>query len=347
MARELVLGVDGGASGVRAVEVRARADGLLEAGPVRASRTYPRDAGFAPAPLDVQRAAASSGPLGIAAPERAAGAARVRCAAEAVAEAAARAGAASVTLGVCMPGLKTADGRGIAVLRNGPRMPSYLDDLERGLAELGVALARPIPALASDGLAAALGERHAVAGGLCDVEDALYLGGGTGLSEALVLGGRVRSLDGLAGVLEKAWAMEFERGVAYEDVLSMGGWNRIWARTAGLSEPLGAGDLPEQAALRGDARARALLARSGEALARLCADRRARLRAHAAVELQRAVVGAQLGALLARADLAALLLAPAAAALRAHGFADGFLRASTLRDAPALGAAFLALGREG
>ena len=41
---------------------------------------------------------------------------------------------------MCMPGLKTADGRGIAVLRHGPRMPYFLDRLEERLVRDGLVL---------------------------------------------------------------------------------------------------------------------------------------------------------------------------------------------------------------
>jgi predicted NBD/HSP70 family sugar kinase len=236
-----------------------------------------------------------------------------------------------------MPGLKTLDGRGIAILRHGPRMPLFLDDLSDELAALGVRLERPLPPLSSDGVCGALGELLGARGSLSGVQNALYLAGGTGLAEALLLEGRVRALDELVEVRTKAWALSFAPGVTFEDALSTGGWRRAFARAGGVQDVM-----PEQAAQQGDTRAVAILARAAEALAALCALRRDALHAHGRPAPERAVVGQRLGRLLEREDLAPLLRAPAEAALAARGLGAGFLCASTLDEAPALGAASLA-----
>ncbi len=338
-SRTLHVGLDGGATHLRCVEVVRGPAGLLECGPARATRALAGAFVCAPIPLVLQMREFELGSISIADEEHGAGASYVRSAAEVIAEAARAGGATRLAVGLCLPGLKTSDRRGIAVLRNGPRMPEFLADLEHSLAVLDLDVARPLPPLMSDGVAAASGERRASAGALRDVEDALYIGGGTGLSEALLLGGQILDLDDLDGLLPKAWALEFEGGTAFEDVLSMGGWNRTWTRaTEQRPEPTDAG-FPEQAALRGDPRAIALLARAGRALGRLCAERVQVLRECRGVVPERCVVGQRLGGLLARADLAPLLREPAERALLEHGLPPGFLHVSRLDEAPAIGAA--------
>jgi len=344
----LALGVDGGASGVRALAVRPRSDGRLEAAGVRATRAH---APFAASDVEQQQGESIRGVDPRPEPEVAAARARLLATADVIVEAAG--GARILAVGVCMPGLKTPNGRGIAVLRNGPRDPRFLEELERELTARGVELSVPIPALVSDGVAGALGERQAADGALAGVGDAYYLAGGTGLAEALLVGGRVRALDEFAGVLRKAWALESAAGIAYEDVLSMGGWNRAWERAGGILPPAEGGAFPEAAALRADPRATAILTNAADALARLVLDRVERLRARAGIELRRAVVGARLGRLLARPELGHLLRGPAERRLAEAGLPRDFLRASAADDAVLLGAASLVIasprapGREG
>ena len=163
----MLIGVDGGASGVRAYEVVAIEDGFA-LGRARAARTYARS--DAAAMVD----------------------AAARCITE-------LACGRHVLCGICMPGLKTEDGRGIARMLNGPAIPDYLDRLEE---RLDISVAR----LWSDGFASGVGEE--VAGLFRDVQNAYYLGGGTGIAECLKLDGRVRALDELE--LPRAWELGFE-----------------------------------------------------------------------------------------------------------------------------------------
>ena len=76
---------------------------------------------------------------------------------------------AKVRLGIGMPGLKTADGRGIAVMNSGPRIPDLADRLEGGLLASGLELLEPIARLGSDGEFCGVGEEYAADGACgCD-----------------------------------------------------------------------------------------------------------------------------------------------------------------------------------
>lgn len=189
---EAWIGVDGGASGLRAARV-ARGDAGVElAGPV-AERSL--DGGDA-----------------------------VELLAAVVAEAAGD--ARDLTLGVCMPGLRTADQRGIERANHGVVVADLLDRVEERLAAQGLR-PRPGARLVGDGVAGAAGELHGAGGHLRGLDSGYYVGVGTGVAEALVVDGRVHGLDELG--VPRAWEL------GLEDTISVSGIN---AR-AGTEDPEG------------------------------------------------------------------------------------------------------------
>src|SRR5206468_1437443 len=132
----LLVGVDGGATEVKAhavVEVDVDDEGILilDVGEAAAAFRYPTRRRFEPVALPVQLHAFGQveavGELhpherDVLAPtheEIAEGALWIECAARAIASVAASSGAARLVVGMCMPGLKTRDRRGIAVMKNG------------------------------------------------------------------------------------------------------------------------------------------------------------------------------------------------------------------------------------
>lgn len=350
--RVLAIGVDGGASGVRALAVRRRADGLLEAAGEIARRDHDP---FEAVDFGSQRAEEGDPRRGEV--EVAHASARLRATADVVEEAAG--GHRRIALGICWPGQKTADGRGVSVARNGPRIPMFLDELEAELARRGLELAAPIPRLASDGVTGALGERWAFAGGMRDVRDALYFAGGSGLAEALLVAGRVRALDEMEPPLPKAFVLRIPAGAltlegmdgdlaVYEDVLSPGRWSKSVPRmhpSLALHAGHGLVDWSEVVRLEPERIAR-ILRLAADVLVRYIQDRMQRLREHGDNAPERAVVGARLGALIALPSAHALLRDRIVERLVAAGLPPDFVRASTLLEAPCYGAAALALGLE-
>ncbi|MDF1798758.1 MAG: hypothetical protein P1V81_06245 [Planctomycetota bacterium] len=106
-------------------------------------------------------------------------------------------------LGFATAGPKTADCRGIALWRRGPRNPHLLDQLLAGLAARGLAPTRPTPRLVDDSLAAVTGEQLAADGQLRGLQTAMVLAPGTDLAEAYLLQGRATGRpDGLAAPYE-------------------------------------------------------------------------------------------------------------------------------------------------
>lgn len=349
----LAIGVDGGASGVRALAVRRREDGFLEAAGTIARRHHePFGAPVVVREDGVERPRESA--------EVDAARARVSAAAEVIAEAA---GAdRRIRLGICWPGRKTEDARGVDRMRNGPRDPHLLDELEREVAARGIEIAQPIAGLASDGVAGALGELWSVNGALRGVRDALYFAGGSGLAEAVLVAGRVRALDELTPPMPKAFETEAPRDglwtilwdiadrelSVYEDMLAPGRWSRTAADRHPLlalrpgRHPL---DWAEVARLE-PRRFQSLLNGVASALVGYIEDRLRRLRDPAGIVPERAVVGARLGQLLARTDLRDSSGDRLRQGLERIGLSADFVHTSEMLEAPAFGAAALALGLE-
>jgi len=371
---ESLIGVDGGATEVKAHEIVRSGATTLALGTASASVLYDRARGFRPVPMPTQLLALEKGAVKPSGLEGAQARLWLEATAKTIAGVAEQSGGARFRVGICMPGLKTADGRGIAVMRRGPRIPDFLDRLEALVAGRGIELARPVTRLSSDGEACAHGERIDAQGLLRGVACAYYLGGGTGIAEALVIEGRVHGFDALAGFVRKAWQMEATGGRVVEDLLSPRGMNAAYAALAGKRLPLAQSDLPEMRALAGDEHGAAVLRDAAEALSSVVLDRMAALRrgfqagprpAHPVritpnTFLDRVVIGQRLGAVFAAPELrpvfrdpvedllARKILATGDGALRKHYLEGSSLRpdllaGSRLRAAPALGAVAMEL----
>jgi hypothetical protein len=316
---EILIGVDGGASEVKAHQVLVLSPSLA-LGAASASCCYDAAPGFDPVPLAEQLVALERRRVRPTRMEIAQGDLWVDAAASTIAAVAAEAADPAdanrprVRVGVCFPGLKTADGRGLAVVRNGPRVPDFLDRLEGRLERAGLVLVRPIPPLLSDGDACGIGENVHVQGMLRAVSSAYYIGGGTGLAEALKISGEIVSFDALRGWMPKAWAMESALGGSFEQRISMGGINVAYAARSGRPVPVQHDEFPEQRAARGDVHAIAVMDVAARALAELVFARmRALAKGRRAIPSSTAVASRAADAVGSRAADAAVARAAEAA----------------------------------
>ena len=197
-ATGLSIGLDLGATWAKAWIVRATPAGLVAPGePALEAWNV---TGFRAIDLELQRGGA---PLDAA--ERAA-ARELVFAASKVVLAVSEGLATTPRLAIATAGPKTADGRGIELWRRGPRAPQLLDDLLASLAAKGFAPEPPPTRLFDDGIAAAAGELFAADGALFGAREALYIGPGTGVAEAYVSGGRLAPWP---SELLPAWAEPF------------------------------------------------------------------------------------------------------------------------------------------
>lgn len=134
-----------------------------------------------------------------------------------------------VLLGIGMPGLKTADKRGIEVVANGPRMISYSILLEERLKSKRIELAAPIFQIGSDADYCGIGENYAENGAFKNIENGYYLGGGTGVADALKLDNRLYPFDAVKEWMAKSWELKSSEGRSVERYCSAGGIQSIYA----------------------------------------------------------------------------------------------------------------------
>ncbi len=357
----VLIGVDGGASGFRAHEIviRETAGGArLSLGKHSAAEEVESVAGFVPQELDRQREQAAASKFEFTREERTLQGRWIHAASRAIRDVAVKSGHDTVRVGLCAPGVKTADGRGIELSLYGPRVPDFIDALEQSLVLDGVNLREPIMRVVSDGLACAHGEDLAEDGLFADIRNGYYLGGGSGLAESYKLAGTIHAADDLAPEIKKAWQLLADDGRSFETHLSAAGLNLDFGLDG--ARPREGALFPEQAAAAGEPRALALFGARAARLAELCCARLIAVHGAHGVILDRVVIGQRLGQFFldpclaqcfrgaARAGLSAQLDERAPPALRSawveNGeLAQGRLLGSNLRAAAALGALALEL----
>jgi len=228
----LLIGVDGGATEAKAHAVACEdleKPSSFEVRPEHASRVYPRLSDFTPLPVAEQLAQRDAGAIRLADKEVEQGWLSVQAAAEAIIDVAQQCDSKRVLVGIGMPGLKTPDGRGINAMNNGPRIPDYLDALEKNLAAAGVELVSPIAALGSDADYCGLGEEYAADGLFRDVQNTYYVGCGTGIADAMKLRGKLVPFDAAKSWIQKSWQIPSALGPTFEKLISASSLNRVYA----------------------------------------------------------------------------------------------------------------------
>ena len=161
------------------------------------------------------------------------GAAFVEAAAEVILKLVRKSGNNKVLVGEGMPGLKTADKRGIAVMANGPRILDYCDHVEAILKDYNIEFVKPIAILGSDAFYCGIGEEYAQEGQFKNIDNSYYLGGGTGAADALKLGGKLVSLDDIKHWFVKTWEMKNQDGLSLEKCASAKGIQEIYGKYCG------------------------------------------------------------------------------------------------------------------
>jgi len=358
-AGEVWIGLDCGASVHKAyaLELVRTGDALaLEPSGASAHVNYTPVDGFAPLPVAQQLEQARAAEIAASEAERASARAWTACASAAVLAVARASGARQVRLGVCAPGLKRADGRGLIALANGPRVPDFATELERALAEADCALERPLARIHGDARACVEGERCARAGLLHELECAWLVAGGTGLGEALLAAGRACDFEDFGGRLRRAYESPAPEGGSCEQAIAPGALARAHALASKRALPLSEHEQPERCAERGEPGSAELLARAARALAALVTERVLALHAGALAPLvsagsvpQRIALVQRLGELHARPSARAFFAEPfeRAAAERIAEHAPSALRAALLaseaeRGSPRLRAGWIA-----
>ncbi|MCF6238556.1 MAG: hypothetical protein L3J79_07055 [Candidatus Marinimicrobia bacterium] len=141
-----------------------------------------------------------------------------------------------VVIGMGLPGLKTKNGRGISVMANGPRMPRFLNKLEKSLKAEGFTTLFPVHRIGSDADYCGLGERWGDDGGMRDVSSAYYFGVGTGIADAMLLDGENVPFDACKPWIAKTWEMMANEEESYENLLSASGIQNQYGKMIGMTQ---------------------------------------------------------------------------------------------------------------
>ena len=235
-----LIGIDGGASKVSgwAVEHDASND-TFSLGSAHSELSYSTIDGFIPdfrpVILAVQLKEFQAGTIAPTADEIQQGETYIEASARVIISLAKETGNNPLLIGLGMPGLKTADKRGIAVVANGPRMINYAAELEGKLLRAGIDLLAPIAHIGSDADYCGIGEKYAQNGSFRGVNNAYYLGGGTGAADALLLDGNLIPFDLTKPWLAKTWEMKNEQDLSLERYASASGIQHIYSVKSGIA----------------------------------------------------------------------------------------------------------------
>ena len=125
-------------------------------------------------------------------------------------------------VGLCFPGIKTANYDGISIMANGPRNINMLSMINKMLKpKLDSKIS--IKSIYDDSECCVIGEWKSSIGKLRDCKNAIYVGGGTGIADGIILNNKIVDKD-----IERSWELIMPSGESVEQCLSLGGMLSQW-----------------------------------------------------------------------------------------------------------------------
>lgn len=236
-----IIGIDGGASKISAYIIEVSEDGksftLGKENSIKEYHNYPDfQLDFTPVSLPTQLEQIQNNNIVLTSSEIRQSRAYYMAFNDAISDLVKLTKTGKVLIGIGMPGVKTTDKRGISAMANGPRMPYFAAEIEQRLSDANIALATPIFKLGSDADYCGIGEEYAGNGAFLYIENAYYLGGGTGAADALKLHGKLISVDECKDWIAKTWEMSDELGKSMEVYCSANGIQSIYSNLANISQ---------------------------------------------------------------------------------------------------------------
>jgi len=114
-------------------------------------------------------------------------------------------------VGLCFPGLKNDDEDGTILLVNGPRIPDFVDQLKKKNI--------PINQIYNDSVCCLIGEIKGLSGSLRDISNGIYIGGGTGIADGLIINGKIADFN-KDNNLKRSWELTLPTGNSVESSLA-------------------------------------------------------------------------------------------------------------------------------
>lgn len=134
-----------------------------------------------------------------------------------------------IIAGIGMPGLKNNSKSGIIALNNGPRMPNYLSKMKDKLSIADNEIVLAPCGLGSDADYCGIGEEYADSGKFKEIENAVYIGGGTGIADAIKIKSDLIKYDDINHWMLKTWEMKSDLGFSLEKCISAGGFQFLYS----------------------------------------------------------------------------------------------------------------------
>ena len=235
----LLIGIDGGATKVSGWSIVVEDENTFSFGELHAEKLYNEIDGYIESfkSIDIteQLAQFKNNNIKLTEEEIQHGKTYIEAAAQVIEQIVAKSSVKKALIGIGMPGLKTSDLRGIAVMANGPRMIDFCRDLENRLAGSEIQFVSPIVGLGSDAFYCGMGEEYAREGRFRYVENSYYIGGGTGVADALKLDGSLVKLDDIKSWFAKTWEMKSGEDNSLEKYASAKGIQSIYSDLSGIS----------------------------------------------------------------------------------------------------------------
>ena len=111
-------------------------------------------------------------------------------------------------IGLCFPGLKSHEG--VVVMANGPRIPNLTHHIN------------PVKNILNDSDCCVIGELKSTIGTMQDTENGIYIGGGTGIADGIILNGEILNITNTVGV-PRCWEISVSSNETVETLLSPAG----------------------------------------------------------------------------------------------------------------------------
>jgi hypothetical protein len=239
MSKTLLIGIDGGATKVSGWTTVINEDQTFQLGDINVIKEYreyeEHMSSFKPVNILVQLGEMNENDIDLTVEEKLHGKAYMYAVADVIIELAEKVGADHVMVGIGMPGLKSADKRGIVALANGPRMPEYCKVIEARVEAAGIKMEKPIHHLGSDADYCGIGEEYSSEGLFSQEENSYYLGGGTGVADAMKLKGELLAFDKAKTWIAKSWEMKNSEGKSMERFASSSGIQAVYSEFSGIT----------------------------------------------------------------------------------------------------------------
>ena len=156
---------------------------------------------FLPINLDIQRSEYSDGSISLTEAEINQGSVIIETIQKAISD------ANTDSAGLCFPGIK--NDKGVVIMANGPRIPDLVERIEG------------IESLFNDSDCCVLGEWKSSVGKMQDCKNAIYIGGGTGIADGIILDGRLIDFNRTEDA-KRSWELHLPDG-SVESQLSPAG----------------------------------------------------------------------------------------------------------------------------